>query len=115
LTFSVDTGSSDYGVAFTFVAPNKIVMTPPAGVWDTSYPIIAKVSDGSLTVTQQISLYATAPTANQAPKFSPALVSKSLREGFSLTYTVGATDPESQTVTITFNPTGTQADFIVFN
>jgi hypothetical protein len=53
--------------------------------------------------------------ANQAPTFSPALVSKSVIEGLSLTYTVGATDPEGQLVTITFNPTGTQASFITFN
>jgi trimeric autotransporter adhesin len=53
--------------------------------------------------------------SNQAPTFSPALVSKSVIEGLSLIYTIGATDPEGQLVTITFNPTGTQASFITFN
>ena len=29
LTFSVSTALPDYGVGYTFVAPNKIVMFPP--------------------------------------------------------------------------------------
>jgi hypothetical protein len=36
-------------------------------------------------------------------------------EGFTLTYTIGATDPENQAVTITFNPSGTQGSIIAFN
>ena len=94
LTFSVDMTSSDYGVAYTFDYPNKIVMTPPAGSTGSIYTIEAKVSDGSLSMTHQIQLHSTAPTGNQVPTFSPALTSQSVREGFSQTYTVAATDPE---------------------
>ena len=90
-------------------------MTPPAGSTGSIYTIVAKVSDGSLSMTHQIKLHSTAPTGNQAPTFSPALESQSVKEGFSLTYTVAATDPEGQSVTITFNPSGTQASFIAFN
>ena len=90
-------------------------MTPQAGSAGSTYYIEAKVSDGSLSMSHQIYLHSLAPTGNQAPTFSPALASQSVIEGFTLTYVVGATDPESQSVTITFTPSGTQASFIAFN
>ena len=115
LTFSIDITPSDYGVAYTFVYPNQIVMTPPAGSTGSIYYIDAKVSDGTLSMTHQIQLHSTAPSGNQAPIFSPALATQSVIEGFTLTYVVAASDPEGQSVTITFNPSGTQASFIAFN
>lgn len=90
-------------------------MTPQTGSAGYTYYIDAKVSDGSLSMTHQIQLHSTPPTGNQAPIFSPALTSQSVREGFSQTYTVASKDPEGQPVTITFNPSGTQASFIAFN
>ena len=91
-------------------------MTPPEDSSGSTYIIEAKVSDGSLSMTHQFNLRSTAgATGNQAPIFSPALASKSTRAGVRLTFAIGATDPEGQAVTITFNPSGTQANFIAFN
>ena len=91
-------------------------MTPPGDSSGSTYIIEAKVSDGSLLMTHQINLRSlAAATGNQAPIFSPALASKSTRAGVRLTFAIGATDPEGQAVTITFNPSGTQANFIKFS
>jgi hypothetical protein len=73
LTFSLNTGLPGYGTAYTFVAPNKIVFTPPNGSAPNSWSIDAYVTDTSSNVaTATFVLNSIAvPVTNQAPSFSP--------------------------------------------
>ena len=89
LTFSYSTSFPDY----TFVAPNKIVMSPTSvGAWCSN----ACVSDGTSSTCEHFDLnimpLSWSPTWDSAPYFTPALTAKSVREGFTLIYTIAATD-----------------------